>query len=104
MATRSAKTTHRDSKGLIDFAQFLDQRTAVTSAGDITRREIEAYISHPDAGHVSDQLRSTRLSAVGLFLRNAREQELLDFQPNATVRPNDYPRPRGRFHASFPNR
>ena len=95
MATRSAKTTHRDSKGLIDFAQFLDQRTAVTSPGDITRREIESYISHLDAGHVSDQLRSSRLSTVGLFLRNAREQELLDLQPNATVRPNDYPRPKG---------
>ena len=101
MATRSAKTTHRDSKGLIDFAQFLDQRTAVTSPGDITRREIESYISHLDDGHVSDQLRSTRLSTVGLFLRNAREQELLDLQPNATVRPNDYPRPKGAVPRFF---
>ncbi|MDQ6783981.1 MAG: site-specific integrase [Actinomycetota bacterium] len=94
MATRTAKTTHRDSKGLIDFALFLHHHTSVTSSGDISRREIEAYVSHLNA-HASDQQRASRLGTVRLFLRNAREQELLDLQANATVRLNDFPRPKG---------
>ncbi|MCA1703102.1 MAG: site-specific integrase, partial [Actinobacteria bacterium] len=91
ITTQGAATVTRDAYHLTDFASFLQERTSVRAAADITRSQIEGYIGRLSVNGTSDQARSRYLGTLRQFLTAASEQELLKLHPSATVRLGDLP-------------
>lgn len=61
ITTQGAATVTRDAYHLTDFARFIQERTSVRAAADITRRQIEDYVGRLSVNGTNEQARSRYL-------------------------------------------